>query len=611
MSCATVGDLIRPGGVAEVVAEQLGLGQQRLAEHVARGEAVHGVGDRDQRERRGPVGDRGEVGRLLGVGAEQDGVAGLEQGVDVVVAGHDVEGVLGDDPGRHLEDEAADLLADGDVVGLHRVEDPLAGGRVGDELAAGQGRAERAALGGVLALGGEEERVLAEHVDVALGPRGLVELADLGRRGDRVADDAPADAGHHLGHGRVAVDDSRDARGTSGPRSSCRSEWQRLNSCRASLSLERSNLERKSRVSDFVQRIQRMGQAVGLGDPAHCHARTVAISTVAQGALGHGGPFGGSGRPGWRREWAAVTPYDPAGPFHLFGARCARQAHLLVWRNGCHARSPGERRDARATRDHAASHGPRRRQRQPRPDQPAPRAAPGDVPPAPRRDPPGPGAARRPGQGAGHPPGAAARDERLAGHGVRRGARGARRLHQLQQQHPPPPRLARADRRPGRRRPRDDRPARPHQAALDADPRVHPASSVPPRPAHRPGRQPDPRRDGRRRPRRRPGHRLRLPHPVPGDQRAARARARSTSRSSTSSARPASTSARAGRARSAPRPPPASTSSPRSPVSAPTPAPASSARCCATTATSSTTWSSAASPTASCSAATRPAPACS
>ncbi len=200
-----------PGGVAEVVAEQLGLGQQRLAQHVARGEAVHGVGDRDQRERRGPVGDRGEVGRLLGVGAEQDGVAGLEQGVDVVVAGHDVEGVLGDDPGRHLEDEAADLLADGDVVGLHRVEDPLAGGGVGDELPAGQGCAERTTLGRVLALGGEEERVLAEHVDVALGPRGLVELADLGRRGDGVADDAPADAGHHLGHGRVAVDDCRDA----------------------------------------------------------------------------------------------------------------------------------------------------------------------------------------------------------------------------------------------------------------------------------------------------------------------------------------------------------------------------------------------------------------
>ena len=202
ISWATVGHVIRPAGSPRYSRSSSGSGMQRLAEHVAGGEAVHGVGDRDQRERGRPVGDRGEVGRLLRVGAEQDRVAGGQQGVDVVVAGHDVQGVLGDHARGDLQHEAADLLADGHVVRLHRVEDPLAGGRVGDELAAGQRRAQRAALGGVLALGLEEERVLAPHVDAALGAGRLEQLGDLGRRGDRVADDAAADVLHDVGDAR-------------------------------------------------------------------------------------------------------------------------------------------------------------------------------------------------------------------------------------------------------------------------------------------------------------------------------------------------------------------------------------------------------------------------
>jgi hypothetical protein len=40
-----------PRGVAEVLAQQVGLGHERLAEHVTRREAVHGIGHGDQRER--------------------------------------------------------------------------------------------------------------------------------------------------------------------------------------------------------------------------------------------------------------------------------------------------------------------------------------------------------------------------------------------------------------------------------------------------------------------------------------------------------------------------------------------------------------------------------
>src|SRR5665811_15844 len=63
------------GRIAEVVAQQLGLGQQHLAHHVAGREAVHAVRHRHQGERGGAVRDGREVGGLLGVRAEQDRVA--------------------------------------------------------------------------------------------------------------------------------------------------------------------------------------------------------------------------------------------------------------------------------------------------------------------------------------------------------------------------------------------------------------------------------------------------------------------------------------------------------------------------------------------------------
>ena len=126
------------GRVAEVLAQQLGLGHQGFAEHVAGRETVHGVGHRDQAQRGGAVGDGGQIRGLLRVGAEQDRVARGQQRVDVVVASHHVQGVLAHHARGDLQHEATGLLADGHVVRLHRVEDALAGRGVGDELAAGQ-----------------------------------------------------------------------------------------------------------------------------------------------------------------------------------------------------------------------------------------------------------------------------------------------------------------------------------------------------------------------------------------------------------------------------------------------------------------------------------------
>ena len=199
------------GRIAQVLAQQFGFGEVGLGHHVAGGEAVHGVGDRDQRQRRGAVADRGQVCGLLRIGPEEDGVAGRQQCVDVVVAGHHVQRVFAHHTSGNLQDETAHLLAHGDEVRLHRVQDALAGRGVRDEHAAGQRSAQRAGLRGVLTLGLEEERVFAPDVELALGTGRLIELADLGGRGDRVADDTATDVAHDVGHRGVAVHHAGDS----------------------------------------------------------------------------------------------------------------------------------------------------------------------------------------------------------------------------------------------------------------------------------------------------------------------------------------------------------------------------------------------------------------
>jgi hypothetical protein len=114
------------GRVAEELAQQCGFRHQRLAHHVACGEAIHRIGDRDQRGGADLVGYGGEVGRLLRVGAEENRVARLKQGIDVVMARHHVERMLRDDAGGDLQNEAADFLADRHIVRLERVQDALA-----------------------------------------------------------------------------------------------------------------------------------------------------------------------------------------------------------------------------------------------------------------------------------------------------------------------------------------------------------------------------------------------------------------------------------------------------------------------------------------------------
>ena len=73
-------------------------------------------------------------------------------------------------------------------------------------------RAERAALGGMLAFRLEEERMLVPDIAAAVRPESFVDFGDLGGRRDRIADDSSADAAHDLGDGAIAVDYTWNAR---------------------------------------------------------------------------------------------------------------------------------------------------------------------------------------------------------------------------------------------------------------------------------------------------------------------------------------------------------------------------------------------------------------
>ncbi len=161
-------------GIADELAQQLRLRHRGFAQHVARREAVHAVGDRDQRQHADLVGDGRKVGRFLRIAAEHNRVARRKQRIDVVMPGHHVQRMLGHHPRRDLKHEAADLLASGDVMRFKSVQDALAGGGIRNVFSAGQRRTERAALRRVFALRFEEEWMLTPDVHTAAGPESLI-----------------------------------------------------------------------------------------------------------------------------------------------------------------------------------------------------------------------------------------------------------------------------------------------------------------------------------------------------------------------------------------------------------------------------------------------------
>src|ERR1022692_145929 len=151
------------------------------------------------------------VGRLLGVLRDQHRPARVEGGVEVVVAAMDVQRVLCQRPGAYLEHHCRELSRRV-VVLLHRIDDALPGGEI-DRPPALHGIGRCAPLGGVLALRLDGHLLLPPHVQFTLGVGLLVDLAALGRGGDRVEYPAFGDPRlHMLGDQLVAVAGDADAR---------------------------------------------------------------------------------------------------------------------------------------------------------------------------------------------------------------------------------------------------------------------------------------------------------------------------------------------------------------------------------------------------------------
>jgi hypothetical protein len=90
-------------GRAEVLADQAGFVLVEGALQVAGEEAVHDVHAGSEREFGDAAENEGLVGGLLRVFAEEHDPAGVERGVDVVVAAMHIEGVLGEGARAHFE----------------------------------------------------------------------------------------------------------------------------------------------------------------------------------------------------------------------------------------------------------------------------------------------------------------------------------------------------------------------------------------------------------------------------------------------------------------------------------------------------------------------------
>ncbi len=167
-------------------AEQVSLGNEVHSFRVGGQHAVLHVHAGVERELVDLAQDDGLVGGLLGILGEQDGPAGVERGVDVVVPAVHVEGVLGESPGPHLEHHGG-TFARSVVILLHGIGDPLPGGEV-DDPPAGDGHRGRTALGGMLALRLDRDLLISPDVQFTIGVGRLVNLATLGGWRDGIED---------------------------------------------------------------------------------------------------------------------------------------------------------------------------------------------------------------------------------------------------------------------------------------------------------------------------------------------------------------------------------------------------------------------------------------
>ncbi len=195
--------------VAEVLPHQLPLRQAHRLDDVTRQEPVLRQHARGERQLGDAVRDQVEVGGLLRVLGEELEEPRVVDGVIVVVAGVDVQGVLRHRPAGDVQ-HVGEPLADRGVERLVHVGDALAAREVR------RAQADHAHPGGdrrrgVLAFGLEEDELAAVDVRLAGGHRDGPPLAHLGRGGDRVRARRLAGRGLHLDDRRAPVHCGRNA----------------------------------------------------------------------------------------------------------------------------------------------------------------------------------------------------------------------------------------------------------------------------------------------------------------------------------------------------------------------------------------------------------------
>ena len=149
-------------GRAEEFAEQIGFRRQVGALGVGGEHAVLDVHARVERQFVDLAEDDGLVGRLLGVLGDDHRPAGVERGVEIVVAAMDVERVLGQGAGADFEHHGGEF-AGRVVILLHGIDDALAGSEIDRALAADRER-RRAALRGMFAFGFDRDFLMAPDI---------------------------------------------------------------------------------------------------------------------------------------------------------------------------------------------------------------------------------------------------------------------------------------------------------------------------------------------------------------------------------------------------------------------------------------------------------------
>ncbi len=175
-------------GRAEELAHKIRLVLVERALEMGGQEPVLHVDARRERKFGDLAQDQRLVGGLLRILGEEDDPAGIERGVDVVVAAMDVERVLGERAGADLEHHRGEF-AGSMVILLDSVDDALAGGEI-DRAFAGHRIGDGAALGRVFPLAFDRNLGAAEDVEHALGVSLLIQFALFCRRRDRIKNPA-------------------------------------------------------------------------------------------------------------------------------------------------------------------------------------------------------------------------------------------------------------------------------------------------------------------------------------------------------------------------------------------------------------------------------------